>query len=352
MKKSFVIALHVGYWILYLLLITLLMLFLQAGGIKTGSQNLEKMLSFLRFMSAFTILPGVIGFYVFYAVLFNRFLSNKRFTALVFTGLVTILIAGLAGFTGLNIFTHWQILKFNGMKEISFMVGFMSVLALIHGIIALVMKGFITWYGDIKVKEALQKKNFETELALVKLQLSPHFLFNTINNIDVLIEKDSTAASAYLNKLSDMMRFMLYETKTEHIPLNKELAYIGKYVDLQKIRSSNINFVKYTVEGDPGLWMIAPMLFIPFIENAFKHAGNKKADNTILIMIRITPVMIDFYCENYFNYSTETKMEPGGIGNDLIEKRLRLLYPGKHHLQTTVQNNLYKVHLSIYSHES
>jgi two-component system LytT family sensor kinase len=98
--------------------------------------------------------------------------------------------------------------------------------------------------------------------------------------------------------------------------------------------------------------MIAPMLFIPFIENSFKHAGNKKADNTILIMIRITPVMIDFYCENYFNDSTDTKMEPGGIGNDLIEKRLRLLYPGRHRLQAAVENNLYKVHLSIYSHEN
>jgi len=352
MRKSFIIALHAGYWILYLLLITLLILFLQAGGMRQEGPNMEKIVSFLKLMSTFTVIPGIVGFYVFYLILFEKFLSKKKFSALFFAGLFTILVAGLVGFTGLNMFTKWQIVKLNGLKEISFIIGFMSALALIHGIIALVMKGFITWYGDIKIKEALKQKNFETELALVKMQLSPHFLFNTINNIDVLIEKDAKAASAYLNKLSDLMRFMLYETKSENLPLQQELSYIDKYIDLQKIRSANVNFVKYAVEGDPGNWVIAPMLFMPFIENAFKHSGNRRADNGIVIRISVSADKIDFYCENCFSNIAEKRNEPGGLGNDLLQKRLELLYPGRHLLQTETANNLYKVQLIIYRNEN
>lgn len=344
MKKSFIIALHTGYWILYLLLILLLMLFMQARGIKN---NMQGILKGVEIMSTFTIIPALIGFYVFYALLFDRYLSQKKIASLCLVGLLAVLMSGFAGFAGLNILTKGVILMNNGFNEISIIVCFMSILALIHGIIALVMKGFITWYGDIKVKEQLQQKNFETELALVKSQLSPHFLFNTINNIDVLIEKDATAASAYLNKLSDIMRFMLYETKPEKIPLQKELTYIEKYIDLQKIRSANHNFVQYTSEGNTDSWMIAPMLFIPFIENAFKHSGNKRSDASIIVRIKATEKTLEFFCENQAGENSMPDVDAGGLGNELIQKRLHLLYPGRHTLIAGKENNIYKVHLSI-----
>ena len=85
------------------------------------------------------------------------------------------------------------------------------------------MKGFFTWFSDIKLKEDLAEKNHQMEMALVKAQLDPHFLFNTINNIDVLIQKDPDIASQYLNKLSEILRFMLFETKAPKISLNKEI---------------------------------------------------------------------------------------------------------------------------------
>ncbi len=119
------------------------------------------------------------------------------------------------------------------------------------------------------------------ELALVKSQINPHFLFNTINNIDVLISKDAERASAYLNKLSDIMRFMLYETKPAKIPLPKELTYIEKFIELQKIRTTNEHYVNYSIKGDTANFMIPPMLLISFIENAFKYADNKKVENAI-----------------------------------------------------------------------
>ncbi|MEO7523651.1 MAG: histidine kinase [Ferruginibacter sp.] len=347
MKRSFVILLHAGYWILYLLLLLLFVFFIRAGNGNLLVQPGKFVFDFIRIMSMFTIIPGLIGFYTFYTLLFNRYLSKKRIGALCIAAFVTIFLAGLIGFLGLNLATRGVLFTNNSGNEMRIMVCFMSVLSLIHGTIALVMKGFITWYGDIKFKEELKQQHFETELALVKSQLSPHFLFNTINNIDVLIEKDAVKASVYLNKLSDIMRFMLYETKTDHISLQKELEYIGKYIGLQKIRSPNQNFVKFTVHGDTDKWMIAPMLFIPFIENAFKHTADKKTDHAIRIQLEVTETALRFFCENSFSEHSLLNYEAGGLGNELIKKRLNLLYPGAHTVNVTGDNNIYKVELSI-----
>ncbi len=116
----------------------------------------------------------------------------------------------------------------------------LGVIAFANGVLALVIRGFITFYGEIRLKEDLKRQNAELELALIKSQISPHFLFNTLNNIDVLIEKDAFArASSYLNKLSDILRFMLYETKTDRISIGEELRYIREYIELQMIRTAH-----------------------------------------------------------------------------------------------------------------
>ena len=351
MKRSFIIALHTGYWLLYLLLLATFIMFMEAGGMSKLSQNHQHILGFIRIITLITIIPGVLGFYSAYFFLFNRFLSKKKIAALILAGLSVSLLAGLISILLLNLSTEGTLVKMGGLRQSLIMILFMSMLAMIHGIIALVMKGFINWYADIKLKEQLQQKNFETELALVKSQLSPHFLFNSINNIDVLIKKDADKASLYLNKLSDIMRFMLYETKTEKIPLQQELSYISKYIDLQKIRTANIDFVNYTADDQTGNWQIAPMLFIPFIENAFKHAGNKKINNGIVIKISSSEKMLNFYCENKYGENALADEEPGGLGNALLKKRLNLLYPGKHELRTENENQVYKVYLTIYANE-
>jgi LytS/YehU family sensor histidine kinase len=143
------------------------------------------------------------------------------------------------------------------------------------------------------------------------------------------------------------MRFMLYETKTEKIALSKELDYIEKYIDLQKIRSANENYIQYLIKGDPAGKLIAPMLFIPFIENAFKHAENKKAENAVKINIEINEEMITFDCVNQFSAKQQVKPDQGGLGNELILKRIKLLYPGKHSLDIDTKNNIYAVRLAL-----
>lgn len=224
---------------------------------------------------------------------------------------------------------------------------FISFVALVIGVLALAIKGFITWFEEIKLKEELKQKNHEMELALVKSQLDPHFLFNTLNNIDILILKNATEASNYLNKLSDIMRFMLFETKTDKILLAKEIEYIEKYIALQKIRTANSNYINFKVTGTPSGHTIAPMVFIPFIENAFKHTTNKKLENAIKINILIKEESVKLECENKFNPNRRLKQENNGLGNELIEKRLKLIYPEKHILEVMNGQELYSVSLTI-----
>lgn len=343
MKKSVVILLHIVYWTIYSWLLAILLI----RGDNYLNLNLVRDFFFNGPLGVICFVPSLIGFYVFYVVLFSKYLSKKNLIALVLSSILASVMAGLIGDLFLCIKWKSNTLFEMGWNSAIGITILMSFIAFVHGIFGLVMKGFITWYGDIKVKVELNKKNYEMELALMKAQINPHFLFNTINNIDVLIQKDPSKASEYLNKLSDIMRFMLYETKAEKIALEKELSYIEKYVELQKIRTTNLNYVKYEVKGSAGNLLIEPMLFIPFIENAFKHAENKKVENAIKISFVIEKDKIKFECENAYSADTQVKPEHSGLGNELIQRRLALLYANKHAFEVINKNGIYKVNLLL-----
>jgi LytS/YehU family sensor histidine kinase len=290
----------------------------------------------------FAIIPALTGFYTFYFFIFEKYLARKKLLtafglALLSSGLAAI-VTEVILYSFYNIDRSVNTIIFSGLS--------ISFLALVNGALGLVMKGFITWYNDIQEKLELNKKNHDMELALIKAQINPHFLFNTINNIDTLIKKDASSASDYLNKLSDIMRFMLYESKSEKIPLAKEIAYIDKYIELQKIRTSNENFVTYDVTGDTTDIAIEPMLLIPFIENAFKHSGNKKIREAIRILLKVDKDKLGFECVNAYSDSQIASLE-GGLGNELIKRRLELLYPNKHTFEINNTGGYYSVRLGI-----
>ena len=353
MKKPVIVLLHVGYWIMYSLLwITIIAGFLEgrSSGSASFPQIAERMPPFLGFVMSL----GMLGFYSFYTFLFSKFFKRKKILLLCTYGLLVSLLGGLIGEIALSVMIGGvgdnkgeNIFPNHSISEILLIIILLSVNVLANGTIGLVIRGFIASYSDIKLKEDLNKKNYEMELALMKAQLNPHFLFNTINNIDVLIQKDPVKASGYLNKLSDIMRFMLYEIKTEKIELTKELSYIQKYMELQKIRTSNPEYVNYSVKGDVDGLMIAPFLFIPFIENAFKHSENRKTDNSVNVNFVIEKNKIMFHCENNYSNNPQLKPEYGGLGNELICKRLALLYPDKHELEIFNEDNAYKIKLSV-----
>lgn len=341
MKKPVIVVLHIVYWLLYLLLISLFFALMTMG-----NDYAERNFSYYAFlMLQFAVLPAVLSFYGFYTFLFNCFLSSRKILYLVIFSLIVAVLAAGIGELFLY-FNYRQRIQWT-METVITMEIIMSFNALLNGLIGLGLKSFITWYNDLKWKEAISQKNHEMEMALVRSQLNPHFLFNTINNIDVLIEKDAARASAYLNRLSDIMRFTLYETKAESIPLERELEYIDKYIELQKIRTTNADYVHYAVTGIPAGKTIAPMLFIPFIENAFKHAAPKRTENVVDIRIGIEQRRLIFECRNSYVTGAGMEDEYSGLGNELILKRLTLLYPEQHQLAITDTGDVFAVKLVI-----
>lgn len=348
MKKTVVALLHLGFWICYLILILVILGTIYGDNGAESEAQIGKAFYTLIY---FILIPSAITFYVFYGILFSKYLQQRKFILTACYGALVVFASALTGYFLLN----WIIIAKDGScfgEEDTdatrlAMVLFMAFTAAISGVIAFVIKGFITWVEEVKLKDELKLKNREMELALVKSQLDPHFLFNTINNIDVLILRDATQASDYLNKLSDIMRFMLFETKTAYIPLSKEIEYIHKYIELQKIRTANSNYVNFEVSGNVNGQLMAPMVFIPFIENAFKHTNNKKIPHAIDIKIATSPTQIQMICSNKFDPTRQLQQENHGLGNELIKRRLQLLYPDKHVLEVSNNENVYRVYLSI-----
>ena len=352
MKKSFIILLHLGFWVCYFIVIVIMLSVYYRSSMYGSAPNSRMMIAFQNIL-LFAFVPSFLSFYLYYFILFPKYLQQKKFLQSIIIGLlISAGVAVIAYILHRFLIETGHVVDMdqggkNGRSTAGRVIVIMTFIGSVCGVVALVIKGFITWFNEIKLKQALKEKNHEMELALIKSKLDPHLLFNTINNIDALIIKDAVEASNYLNKLSDIMRFMLYETMADKILLSQEIAYIEKYIALQKIRTANVNYIHFTVSGDIGNKFIAPMIFIPFIENAFKHTTNKKLENAITVNILITDKKIKMVCENKFDSKPKVQSMDSGLGNELIQKRLQLIYPDKHLLEINKNNELYSVHLTI-----
>lgn len=197
--------------------------------------------------------------------------------------------------------------------------------------------------AEIREKEAmkLQKEKLETEMKLLKSQINPHFLFNTLNNIYALAIVKSESTPDILLKLSDMLRYILYECNADRVNLSNELTYIKNYIDLKRLKDSTGLNISLNLEEGPAHYQIAPMILIPFIENAFKHSNVENLESGwIKIDLKFERQTLIFIVENTQPETNFTKDLQGGIGLKNVKRQLELLYPGKYTLEIT--NNLKK----------
>lgn len=351
MKKSFVVLLNIGFWACYIMLVLIIVSVYYRSGLYASDRG-SRIVIALQNIFLFAFIPSLISFYAYYFLLFPKYLQQKKFFLSVILGVaISLGAAVLAYILHRYLIESGRVIDMdqggkNGRSTALRVIFIMTFIGSLSGAVALVIKGFITWFNEIKLKEALREKNHEMEMALIKSQIDPHLLFNTINNIDTLILRDPVEASKYLNKLSDIMRFVLYETGAEKILLSQEIEYIEKYIELQKIRTANESYVHFEVNGDVGNKSIVPMVFIPFIENAFKHTSNKKLENAIVIKIIVQDDAIQLVCENKYDPKS-VKQPNSGLGNELVQKRLDLIYKGRHTLDVHKGEELYSVQLTI-----
>ncbi len=206
---------------------------------------------------------------------------------------------------------------------------------------------FIDWFKKRNEVLVLEKENVESNLALLKSQINPHFLFNTLHNIDALIYDNQEKASSSLEKLASIMRYMINETKSDWVELMQEIKHLKDYISLEQLRLKNRKFVNYSLIGECKGVKIAPMLMIPFVENAFKHSIDSKIENGIIIEIYVEGNVLNFTCRNIFDPLEKDKDEGCGIGLETVKKRLELIYPQKHKLEIKTEKSIYKVKLEI-----
>jgi two-component system, LytTR family, sensor kinase len=206
------------------------------------------------------------------------------------------------------------------------------------------VKGFENWFANLQIRAELENRNLRNELELLKSQINPHFLFNSLNNIDSLIRTSPEDASGSLITLSEMLRYILYDTNEDKVDLQKEIVYIKNYIKLQQLRFRDKDYVNASFPGNCNNILVAPMLFIPFIENAFKYSINMGALPVIDIYLECTEEKLLFSCKNYYK---KEQFRQGGIGLENTKRRLELLYPGKYDLKISDENPIFKVELSI-----
>lgn len=204
-------------------------------------------------------------------------------------------------------------------------------------------------FRQILSRQELEAEKNKAELALYKAQINPHFLFNTLNTLYALtLSKSDRAESAFV-KFSNILHYMYAQADRELIPLCEEWEYIRQYVDLQRLRLNAHTRIELTEEIDDERVSVPPMLFITFVENAFKYGISSETDCTIRIGIRLHDGVLKFRTENAVMRQRE-EAQPG-IGIENCRKRLQLLFPGRFELETAEREGLYRVRLVIQLHQ-
>jgi LytS/YehU family sensor histidine kinase len=208
----------------------------------------------------------------------------------------------------------------------------------------------LDWLRNQREKQELQTKTMQSELRFLKSQINPHFLFNTLNSLYALTLKKSDKAPDIVLKLSEMMRYMLYECNEPYVPLSKEVLYLRNYLDLEKLRQGDKIVIDFIVEGNVSDQKIAPLMFMSFIENCFKHGlGNHIAPGFVKILFKVDGNEMEAVIENSKPESMPKTLHSrsGGIGLVNVRRRLDLLYAGRYSLHIEDAPNRYAVHLKI-----
>ncbi len=245
---------------------------------------------------------------------------------------------------------HYHLLNFDGghLEFLPRAMGLFTGLLLTSGAICGIR--FYTEHSRIEKKhQQLRAEHLEAELRLLRDQINPHFMFNVLNSIHVLMHKDTQKASEVLFQFADMLRYQLYDCSQASIPLEQEIAYLQNYAQIEKVRHGK----ELRLETDWGTLpyghTIAPFILAPFVENAFKHVS-RVAESGSYITIKVamnTKGELQLEVWNSYDEVPVHEPKPGGLGLENVKRRLQLLYPGGHQLQLDHAYNVYHVSLKL-----
>jgi len=324
MKKSIEISVHIFFWIVFTAFAFMLSkIYLQAKPDAQFGNHLVYVIS----------LEVVMGLLFFYTTFFGIPWARKKISRYMILSSVLVFLLLFFAFPAMSI-GIWEVM--------SSIIPHVIVIFL-----AIVFRRFSDSIRLEQEKQALLLQNTQSELALLKMQVSPHFLFNTLNNIDYLVTFDTEKASGSIAKLGAILRYMIYDAEVEKIALEKEIKHIEDYIDLLRLRTAGENYLQYRLNGRPEQLRIAPMLFLPLIENAYKHSAVKEGENIINIEINIEKSNLQFVISNEYDTYQKSTTKVGGLGLNIVKRRLELIYPERHSLTITKDNKRFKVELTL-----
>jgi len=301
-------------------------------------------------VTGFTSIPA----YLSSKILVPKLLYRKRIGtfigALVLTAfintLITYILAGALYYelSGKSIFgnnSYFQLIS-----------SFFFITNCIVIIVSSAIQIIIDHFGIEQQLHQVEKEKVITELAFLRAQINPHFLFNVLNTIYFQIQKENSDARNSVEKLSEMLRYQLYECTTDMIDISRELAYIENYVAVQQLRMEAGTDLQLKLPEKVGSFKIAPLLILPLVENAFKHISNFKIPSQNKLYITINTEHDSQFTVNVvntFNLKDSNRLDqnPSGLGLKNLERRLALLYPEKHSLINKRNDSTYETTLKI-----
>ena len=278
-------------------------------------------------------------------VLVPRLLYAKRYAWFAAAFVLSVALTSFIKMLALGRIQHDDLSSFNNIKEKiynNFVTQFFLVLASIG------LKSVFDYLRLQKKMADVAREKAEAELNFLKSQINPHFLFNSLNSVYFLIDKQNADARQALTKFSDMLRYQLYECNDSKIPIEKEISYLKDYVALQKLRREVHDVVHFTCSENVKDFLIEPLLLMPFVENSFKHLSHFSNGKTNIVKISADRSNGEFtFCVmNSIEY--KSNRDPvGGIGLKNVRRRLELLYNERHDLQVVENGDLFEVQLKI-----
>lgn len=306
----------------------------------------------------FYVVFQALGVYFNLYFLIPRFLEKGRYVAYLGMFIATVVVVTmlvLPGYYAVALFSDKSFYELFGKQPSNYMYFVqINIVPSTVAVMTLAMSIKLTknWIQTKRRQQELEKDKLETELKLLRSQFNPHFLFNTINSIFVLINKNPRMASESLVKFSDLLRYQLYECNEPHIPLEQEMGYLENFIELQRLRQDRDVELELNVMPQlPANLMIAPFVLIPFIENAFKHVSHHKHTyNWININVHVEDSRLYMEIANSTSAHHESGNEVihyGGIGLSNVKRRLDLIYPSKHTLTINDGEDQFSVKLMV-----
>lgn len=301
----------------------------------------------VAYIIAFLYLMAI--FYLFYLLIVPQFLEKKNMRSFFLVSFFAVLIMPFLGYSILFISRAFYDHNFHdfyrGYSLKMHMSGYFPVLT--ASVFGSFFRVIINWFITMNQKAELDRQKLAMELELIRNKMNPHFLFNTLNNIDSLIQTDQAEASAMLIRLSDIMRYMTYDTGSDFVEMNKEVDYLSNLVELNRLRISDPDEIYFEVTGDMSI-KIAPALFAPLLENAFKFARFRNKKPAIDIRLDSSAGIITFSASNYFE-SAPSSDGTGYSGSGIVNlgRRLELTYPGHYQMEIKNAEPLFSVKLTI-----